>query len=56
MVAGLFKTYRRQAAHHHAQGGRIMDHLQRLFEAAAGRCRQADASGLQRGAATDMAA
>jgi hypothetical protein len=56
MVAGLFKTYRRQAVHHHPQGGRIMDHIQRLFEAAVGRCHQADAPGLQKLAATDMAA
>ena len=56
LVTGLFKTYRRQAEHRHPLGGRIMDHLQHLFEAAGGRCRQTDLSGMKKLTATDRAA
>ena len=54
-MAGLFKKYRHQAGHHHPMGGRIMDHLQQLFKAAAGRRRHTDLSWRQKRAATDRA-
>jgi hypothetical protein len=56
LMAGMFKSHRRQAVRHHPLGGRIMDHLQHLFQAAVGRRRYTDMPGLQKRAVTDKAA